>query len=138
MAYWLIKTEPGDWSWADQQAVDREVWDGVRNRQAANNLKAMAVGDRALFYHSVTEKAAVGVVEVVAAAAPDPTDDTGQWVAVTVKALYGLARPVTLAQIKADSALAAMPLVRQSRLSVCPVTDAEWAHIHTLAETDPD
>lgn len=124
-----MKSEPGTWSWANQKAVPSEPWDGVRNYQASNNMKAMTIGDRAFFYHSVNEKRIVGIVEVVKAYYPDDTDASGRFGRVDVKALADMPEPVTLAQIKAEPALAEMALVKQSRLSVCPVTDAQWAKI---------
>ena len=132
MAYWLMKSEPAVWSWTQQQTKGVEGWNGVRNHQAAKNLKSMAVGDRAFFYHSNDGREIVGIVEVVKTAYPDPTDETGKFVMVDVCARQTLPRPVTLAAIKADPQLATMALVRQSRLSVMPVTDAEWAHICKL------
>ena len=127
MAYWLVKSEPDGFSWDQQAANDVEPWTGVRNHQAKKNLQAMRRGDRAFFYHSQTGKEIVGVVEVVREAYPDPTDPA--WIAVDMKAVEKLPQPVTLAAIKADPALAAMSLVRLSRLSVGPVTEAEWLHI---------
>lgn len=126
MAYWLLKTEPGHWSWEDQSRKGVEHWDGVRNYQAAANLKAMRVGDRAFFYHSVNEKRIVGIVEVVREYYPDPTDASGRFGMVDVKAVEPLPRPVTLEEIKADPRLAHLALVRQSRLSVMPVDPASW------------
>jgi predicted RNA-binding protein with PUA-like domain len=126
MAHWLVKSEPGCWSWDDQTRVASEPWSGVRNHQAAKYLKAMRTGDRAFFYHSVDEKRIVGVVEVVREAYPDPTDPDGRWVAVDVKAVAPLATPVTLARIKGDPRLEALPLIRQSRLSVMPIDDEAW------------
>jgi predicted RNA-binding protein with PUA-like domain len=126
MARWLLKSEPGCWSWDDQTKVVTEPWSGVRNHQAAKSLRAMRPGDRAFFYHSVDEKRIVGVVEVVREAYPDPTDPDGRWVAVDVKAVTPLANPVTLAQIKHDPRLETLPLIRQSRLSVMPVDDEAW------------
>jgi predicted RNA-binding protein with PUA-like domain len=120
MAFWLIKSEPGGWSWQDQQTAGVTEWDGVRNHQAANNLKAMRLGDRALFYHSGTEKAVVGVVEVVREAYPDPGDPSGRFVMVDVRTIAALPRPVSLAAIKADGRLDHLGLIRQSRLSVMP------------------
>lgn len=128
MPRWLFKSEPAAWSW-DQQVARAEAgepWDGVRSHQAANNMRRMAVGERGFFYHSQTERAVVGIVEVVAEAAPDPTDDTGRWDCVTLRAVEPLPRPVTLAQIKARPELAGMALVRQSRLSVSEVAEEEW------------
>ena len=128
MAYWLMKSEPGAWSW-DQQAVSGkgEAWTGVRNHQAKLNLMKMKKGDRAFFYHSNVDKAAVGVVEIVRAAYPDPTAKPGEpWVVVDVKAVAPLAKPVTLDAIKAEPKLKAMVLINNSRLSVQPVTADEW------------
>ena len=132
MAYWLVKTEPDAFGW--QQQVERgvEPWTGVRNHQAKANLKAMKKGDRAFFYHSNIGKEIVGIVEVVREAYPDPTAETGDWVCVDMKAVAALKQTVLLSQIKADPALAAMPLVRYSRLSVSPVSEAEWHHIVSL------
>ena len=126
MAFWLVKSEPTAWSWDDHVKKGVQYWDGVRNHQAAGNMKAMKLGDRAFFYHSVEEKRIVGVVEVVREAYPDPTDPEGKWVVVDFKALSPLKTPITLAQIKGDPRLEHLPLVRQSRLSVCPVDDAAW------------
>lgn len=126
MAFWLVKSEPGAWSWDDHVRKGVQYWDGVRNHQAAGNMKAMKVGDRAFFYHSVVEKRIVGVVEVIREAYPDPTDPEGKWVVVDLKALKPLKIPITLAQIKDDPRLEHLPLVRQSRLSVCPVDEASW------------
>ena len=134
MAYWLFKSEPDAWSW-DQQVArgDRgEEWDGVRNYQARNNMRAMKVGDLGFFYHSNIGKEIVGIVEVVREAYPDPTDGTGRWVCVDMKAVGPLPRPVTLAAIKAEPDLAELALVRQSRLSVMPVSEAHWAKLCAL------
>jgi predicted RNA-binding protein with PUA-like domain len=126
MNYWLLKSEPGTYSW-DQLVADKEThWDGVRNFQAAANLKAMQVGDRAFFYHSGDAKAIVGTVEIVRTAYPDPSDPEGRFVMVDVRPLAPVARPVTLARIKKEPKLADFKLVRQGRLSVVPVTAAEW------------
>ena len=130
MAYWLVKSEPEAFSWAQQVEHGVEPWTGVRNHQAKKNLEAMRRGDLAFFYHSNTGKEIVGVVEVVREAYPDPTD--GAWVCVDMKAVAPMPKPVTLITVKADPALAGMSLVRLSRLSVGPVTDAEWAHICKL------
>jgi predicted RNA-binding protein with PUA-like domain len=135
MAYWLMKSEPGAWSWDDQVRDGVAEWDGVRNYQAANNMKAMRIGDRAFFYHSVNEKRIVGIVEIVREYYPDPSDASGRFGMVDVKALKPLNKPVTLADIKAEPTLADFGLVRQSRLSVVPVTDAQWALICRLGET---
>ncbi len=128
-AYWLLKSEPETYSFADLRRDGATVWDGVRNAQAAINLRAMRQGDRALFYHSGAEKAVVGVAEIAREAFPDATDPTGRFVAVEIRPLEPLARPVTLAEIKATAALAGMTLLRQSRLSVSPVTAEAWAEI---------
>jgi predicted RNA-binding protein with PUA-like domain len=134
MRYWLFKSEPSTWSWAQQVARGDtgEEWDGVRNYQARNFMREMAVGDRGFFYHSQSEKAVVGLVEVIAPAHPDSTTDDARWDCVDIKALSPLVRSVTLDEIKADPALAEMVLVKNSRLSVQPVTDAEFAHICAL------
>ncbi len=136
MAYWLMKTEPGAWSWQDQVTEGVAEWDGVRNHQASNNMKAMRIGDRAFFYHSVNEKRIVGIVEIVREYYPDPSDASGRFGMVDVKALKPLNKPVTLADIKARPELEDFALVRQSRLSVMPVTDAQWKLICRLAETE--
>ena len=135
MAYWLIKTEPGAWSWDDQVRDKVTEWDGVRNHQAANNLKAMKKGDLALFYHSVNEKQVVGVAEVVKEFYPDPKDKSGRFVMVDVKAVKPFTKPVTLAQIKAEPRLKDIALVRQSRLSVMPIEPAAWRLICAMGET---
>lgn len=134
MQYWLFKSEPGTWSWDNQVArgAQGEQWDGVRNYQARNNMTAMALGDLGFFYHSVDEKRIVGVVEVCALAHPDSTTDDPRWTCVDIRAVAPMPRPVTLAQIKADARLADFALVRQSRLSVVPVSPAEWALICTM------
>jgi predicted RNA-binding protein with PUA-like domain len=138
MAYWLLKSEPGTWSWDDQTAAGTAEWDGVRNHQAKNNLLTMKPGDRAFFYHSVKGTAVVGIVEVVGEPHPDSTDPDGKWAAVDVRAVRPFARPVTIAEIKAEPRLAEMALVRQSRLSVQPVAEADWRAICAMGETDPD
>ncbi|MDH3473778.1 MAG: EVE domain-containing protein [Rhodospirillales bacterium] len=135
MAYWLMKSEPGAWSWDDQVRDGVAEWDGVRNHQASNNMKAMKIGDRAFFYHSVNEKQIVGIVEVVKEYYPDPTDPAGRFGMVDVKALRPMARPVTLAEIKAEPRLQNLALVRQSRLSVLPVAPEEWTLICAMGET---
>ena len=136
MAYWLMKSEPGAWSWEDQLRDGVAEWDGVRNHQAANNMKAMAPGDRVFFYHSVDEKRIVGIVEVVKTYYPDPSDPSGRFGMVDVKAVKPMVRPVTLAEIKAEPRLADLALVRQSRLSVLPVSPEEWALICAMGETE--
>ncbi len=133
MAYWLLKSEPSCWSWDDQVREGVSEWDGVRNHQANNNMKSMKRGDRCFFYHSVNAKEIVGVVEVVKEHYPDPTDASGRFGMVDVKAVVPTAQPVSLKQIKQDPLLQDMQLVRQSRLSVSPVTAAEWRRICTLA-----
>ena len=140
MNYWLIKSEPDVWSF-DQQAkkgVAGEAWTGVRNHTAKLNLITMKIGDRAFFYHSGDGKAVVGITEIIRASYPDPTAAPGEpWVAVDVKAEKPLATPVTLAAIKAEPALKDMALVRQSRLSVQPVTAAEWKRICAMGAAAP-
>ncbi|MCI4660455.1 MAG: EVE domain-containing protein [Neomegalonema sp.] len=128
MAYWLFKSEPNTWSWDQQVAkgAQGEEWDGVRNHLAKNQMQAMKIGDLGFFYHSLTEKAVVGVVEVIAEAHPDSTDETGKWFCVDIKAVAPFPQPVTLAQVKADERLKDMVLGNNSRLSVQPVTDEEW------------
>lgn len=135
MAYWLLKSEPGDWSWDDQVKAGTTGWDGVRNYQAANNLKAMRIGERAFFYHSVNEKRIVGIVEVVEAYHPDPSDPSGRFGMVAVKAVRPVDKPVSLAEIKAEPRLADLALVRQSRLSVVPVSAEQWQILCAMAET---
>lgn len=139
MAHWLYKSEPGVWSWDDQVAKGEAgtYWDGVRNPLANKNMKAMEVGELGFFYHSNEGKAVVGVVEVVATWAPDPNDAKGTYGAVTLKAVEKLPRPVTLAEIKADPRLAEMVLVKNSRLSVQPVSDEEWAMVRALGGLEP-
>lgn len=126
MAYWLVKSEPNTWSWDDHVKVSVECWDGVRNYQAAGNMKKMKVGDLAFFYHSVNEKKIVGIVEVVKEYYPDHTDETGRFGMVDFKARQHLTNPVTLQQVKEDPRLEHLALVRQSRLSVMPIDDASW------------
>lgn len=136
MNYWLFKSEPGAWSWDDQARDGTAEWDGVRNHQADNNMKAMRKGDLGFFYHSVDEKRIVGVVEVVKEHYPDPTDMSGRFGMVDVKAVKPVERPVTLAEIKAEPALSGLALVRQSRLSVVPVSAAEWRILCGMAGVD--
>lgn len=134
MAYWLFKTEPSSWSWEKQvgRGDKGEPWNGVRNHQANNNMKAMKLGDRGFFYHSVDEKRVVGVVEVIGLWRPDPSDASGKFGMVQVKAVAPLATPVTLEQVKADPALSEMVLAKNSRLSVQPVEAAAWKRICKL------
>ncbi len=127
MAYWLFKSEPSAWSWDQQEKSGKaEAWTGVRNFQATNNMKAMKKGDLGFFYHSNEGKSIVGIVEVAGEYAPDPTDKEGRFGCVSVKAKRAMPKPVTLADIKAKKELQDMALVRLSRLSVQPVTPAEW------------
>lgn len=123
---WLMKSEPDVYGWDDLTREGVGTWDGVRNYRARNNLAAMEVGDRAFFYHSNIGKEIVGIVEIVEAGLPDPTDDTGKWAAVRVRPVEKLAKPVTLADIKAEPRLADCEIIRQSRLSVCEFTSGEW------------
>jgi predicted RNA-binding protein with PUA-like domain len=131
MTSWLLKSEPETWSWDQQKKAGRKgaEWDGVRNFQARNNMRRMKKGDLGFFYHSGDEKAVVGIVRVVKEAHPDSTDPTGQWECVDVAAVAPLPRHVTLSEIKANPKLKDMVLVRVSRLSVQPVTEAEWRKI---------
>ena len=131
MAYWLFKSEPSSWSWDDQVAAGAKgtTWNGVRNHQAKQNLMAMKRGDHGFFYHSNEGKAVVGIVEVIKEYYPDPTDETGKFGMVDIKAVKPFARPVTLDAIKAEAPLKTMALVNNSRLSVQPVTEAEWARV---------
>lgn len=139
MNYWLIKSEPGTWSWDDQVKKGKagEGWDGVRNYQASNNMKAMKIGDRCFFYHSVNEKQIVGIVEVIEEYHPDPTDAKGRFGMVTVMAVKPFEKPVTLADIKAEQKLAELSLIKQSRLSVMPIDPASWKLICKMGATDP-
>lgn len=130
MTNWLMKTEPDSWSWAQQVQAGTTAWEGVANAQALNNMRAMAVGDRAFFYHTGKERQVVGIVEVTRAFYPDPNDPASGL--VDVKMVQPLPRPVTLSDIKADPAFASLALVRQPRLSVLPVDDASWARICEL------
>ncbi len=133
MKYWLLKSEPSAYSWDRLVADKRTEWSGVRNYQAANNLKAMKVGDRAFFYHSNEGLAIVGIAEIVKEAYPDPTDKTGRFVMVDIKPVMPVKTPVTLAAMKAEPRLEDLALVRQGRLSVSPVTAAEWRVIAGMA-----
>ncbi len=134
MRYWLFKSEPSTWSWDNQQAKgdEGEEWDGVRNYQARNFMREMAIGDRGLFYHSQKEKSVVGIVEVIAEAHQDSTTDDERWECVDIKAIASLKTPVSLEQIKAEERLETMVLVKNSRLSVQPVTPEEWDLITTM------
>jgi predicted RNA-binding protein with PUA-like domain len=133
MAHWLLKSEPAKYSW-DQMVKDgRTHWDGVRNFQAANNMKAMKAGERAFFYHSNEGKDVVGVVEIVRPFYPDPHDPGGKFGLIDVAPVMPVEKPVSLAEMKGVPELAQMALLRQSRLSVCPVSDAEWAVVCQMA-----
>jgi len=137
MRYWLFKSEASAWSWDDQVAKGDagEEWDGVRNYQARNFMREMAVGDRGFFYHSQKEKAVVGIVEVCAAAHPDSSSDDPRWECVDIRAIRPFEQVVTLEMIKADARLADMALVRSSRLSVQPVTADEWQFVCEIGKT---
>ena len=126
MKYWLLKSEPNAWSWDNQVKEGASMWDGVRNYQARNNLKEMKKNDLCFFYHSVTERSIVGIVKVVKEYYPDPTDKTGRFVVVDVKATKKLKNPVSLDQIKENGKLQDIALVKQSRLSVMPLKKTEW------------
>ncbi len=133
MNYWLVKSEPEAYSWADFLRDDGTAWTGVRNYQARNNLNLMQPGDQVLFYHSVSEKAVVGIAEVAAVAIPDATAEAGSpWVAVPLRPVQPLPRPVSLAQLKTDVRLGELALIRQSRLSVLPVRPEEFDAILEL------
>lgn len=132
-AFWLLKSEPDVYSWDDLLAEGETIWNGVRNNAARLHLRAMKPGDQALFYHSNIGKQAVGICRITTAAYPDPTDETGQWVAVTVAPIKALPNPVTLAAMKAEPELTNFQLIRQSRLSVVPVTAHEWATIQKMS-----
>ena len=131
---WLMKSEPASYGWDRLVKDGGTVWDGVRNHTAKLNLQAMNAGDQAFFYHSVTGKEIVGVVEITRAGMADPKDDTGTWAAVEIKPVMELERPVTLAAIKADPALKDIELVRQSRLSVAEIRPSEWDKICSMAK----
>ena len=135
MQYWLFKSEPNTWSWDDQLAKGSlgEEWDGVRNYQARNFMRQMQVGDQGFFYHSLKEKSIVGIVEVIALAHPDSTTDDPRWECVDIKAVKSVPKPVSLAQIKLGSDLADMVLIKNSRLSVQPVTRQQWTVICEMA-----
>ena len=137
MAYWLVKSEPSAWSWNDHFKAGVAEWDGVRNHQANNNMKAMKCGDKAFFYHSVTEKKIVGILEVVKEHYPDHTDATGKFGMVDFKALKEVQTPVSLSDIKANRKLTDLPLVRQSRLSVLPVSKVHWQILSKMAGITP-
>ena len=136
MNYWLFKSEPSSWSWEDQlkRGEKGEGWDGVRNYQASNNMKKMKIGDQGFFYHSVTEKKIVGIVEVIKGYAPDPTDKTERFGMVTVKALKTLDKGVSLKDIKENKKLTNFIMLKQNRLSVLPVSLKEWDIICKMAQ----
>ncbi len=138
MQYWLFKSEPSTWSWDDQKAKGDagEEWDGVRNYQARNNMRLMKLGDLGFFYHSQSEKAVVGIVEVCAESHPDSTTDDDRWECVDIKAVRDVPTPVTLDMCKADPRLGDMVLVNNTRLSVQPVTEAEWRAVCDLGGVD--
>jgi predicted RNA-binding protein with PUA-like domain len=136
MAKWLMKTEPGDYSWDRLLADGKTEWDGVRNHQAAANMRAMQVGDKAFFYRSLKDPAVLGIIEVTRQAFPDPDDPDGKWVRVEVAPVEALPNEVSLKAIKAEERLADLALVRQSRLSVMPVSDAHWDLICRMAEQE--
>ena len=137
MAYWLFKSEPSTWSWDDQvkKGDAGEEWDGVRNYQARNFMREMKVGDLGFFYHSQSEKAVVGIVEVCAEAHPDSTTDDDRWECVDIKAVRPFEEAVTLDQVKSEPELGDMMLVKNSRLSVQPVTDKEWKLVCEMGKT---
>ena len=138
-AFWLFKSEPDSFSWDMQKSRGRkgEPWTGVRNFVARNNMKAMQLGDRGFFYHSNEGKEVVGIVEVIALAHPDASDETGVWKCVDVRAVMDMPKPVTLVAVKANPKLADMSLVRSARLSVQPVTPAEWDEVCRMGGLDP-
>ena len=139
MAYWLVKTEPETWSWNQQvkSGAKGEAWTGVRNFQARKHLQAMKKGERVFFYHTGEEKQVDGIAEVVREAYPDKTATEGSWVCVDLKAIAPLKTPLTLAHIKQDAKLKDMVLVNNSRLSVQPVSGAEWKHVCELGGVKP-
>ena len=133
MNYWLLKSEPSTWSWDDQSKVKKEIWDGVRNYQARNNLMKMKKGDLCFFYHSVNEKKIIGIVEVVKEHYPDPTDITNKFVVVDIKTKKKLKNSVSLKQIKSQKKLSHLALIKQSRLSVMPIDEESWDIINKMA-----
>ena len=134
--YWLIKSEPSTWSWDDQVKENKTMWDGVRNYQARNNLMKMKKKDLCFFYHSVKEKQIVGIVEVVKEHYPDPTDKSGKFVVTDVKTKKKLNKSVTLSQIKDNPKLSNMLLIKQSRLSVMPLSKKEWDEIIKISKNE--
>ncbi len=137
MNYWLVKSEPFKYSWEQFRKDKRTFWDGVRNYQARNNLQAMEKGDQVLFYHSNEGLAVVGIAEVVKTAYQDPTTEDDRWVVVDLKPVRNVPSPVTLAEMKATAGLEQLSLIRQSRLSVCPVTEKEYRIILKMGGIDP-
>ena len=137
MAYWLLKSEPGTWSWDDQlkKGDEGEGWDGVRNYQASNNMKKMEIGDLAFFYHSVNEKSIVGIVSIIEKYQDDPTDKNGRFGMVVVKAIKSFTKSVSLSEIKSNQNLQGILLIKQSRLSVMPITKEHWDIILEMGET---
>ena len=137
MAYWLLKSEPRTWSWDDQikKGDEGEGWDGVRNYQASNNMKKMEIGDLAFFYHSVSEKSIVGIVSIIEKYQDDPTDKTGRFGMVVVKAIKSFTKSVSLSEIKSNKKLQGISLIKQSRLSVMPITKEHWDIIIEMGET---
>tara|TARA_B110000263_G_scaffold225998_1_gene217346 strand:+ start:66 stop:470 length:405 start_codon:yes stop_codon:yes gene_type:complete len=133
MKYWLLKTEPSTWSWDDQEKVNEEMWDGVRNYQARNNLIDMKKGDLCFFYHSVKEKKIIGIVKVVKESYPDPTDPSKKFVVVDVKKKNKLKNPVSLEKIKLQKKLNHIALIKQSRLSVMPIDKKSWDIIYKMS-----
>ena len=132
--YWLLKSEPSTWSWEDQVKAGVEMWDGVRNYQARNNLMSMKKKDLCFFYHSVSEKSIIGIVEVVKEHYPDPTDKTGKFVVTDLRTKKKLKKAVSLEEIKSNPKLSNMALIKQSRLSVMPLTKSEWETIIKISE----
>jgi len=140
MAYWLFKSEPDAWSWEEQKAAGEkgQQWDGVRNYQARNNMRAMQIGDRGFFYHSNEGRNVVGIVEVCALAHPDTTTDDPRWECVDIRAVKDVPKPVSLDDIKANAKLSDMVLVNNSRLSVQPVSAAEWQEVCRMGGASDD
>ena len=137
MAYWLLKSEPGTWSWDDQlkKGDKGEGWDGVRNYQASNNMRKMEIGDLAFFYHSVSEKSIVGIVSIIEKYQDDPTDKTGRFGMVVVKAIKSFTKSVSLSEIKSNQKLQEISLIKQSRLSVMPISKEHWDIILEMGKT---
>jgi predicted RNA-binding protein with PUA-like domain len=133
--YWLMKTEPGEFSYDDLEKKGWTHWDGVRNHQAKKNLASMKIGDLALIYHSVTTKEIVGIAQITQESYPDPTDDTGKWIVVRVEPFQRFKQPVTLQQVKDTPELASIALVRQSRLSVAPLAETEFERLLQMGQT---